>query len=300
MMMNKLALAMLLLLYGPASAGAQGINRLTFSQEQTGFVLVPSPAGSSNQLATQPAPNQTSAPLERDFYAILREQSGSNLQRTSKSQVGWRPPHRPDWTLHDKASPRAPSRTPSFSDITRQEPAAWPEIPSKCAHRDYSPKGLRQEVEIRRARYYPLMVAIACLNDVPIELFDALITQESGYNPTALSRKGAIGMAQLMPAAARFAGVSNPWDIAQNLCGGAKILKAHLLDFGRYDLALAAYNSGASRVKSAGRVPQIPETIAYVSSILSDVRRQYAKAIAVGRGKVTLAANSRTANRLSF
>jgi soluble lytic murein transglycosylase-like protein len=144
------------------------------------------------------------------------------------------------------------------------------------------------------------MVATACQVGVPVALFDALITQESGYNPAAISVKGAIGMAQLMPATARFVGVNNPWDVAENLRGGAQLLKTHLAEFGRYDLALAAYNSGAGRVRQKRRVPAIKETANYVSSILSDVRRQYAQAIGFRGIGLTPAMPVRNASLVRF
>ena len=145
-----------------------------------------------------------------------------------------------------------------------------------CSRAIYRPKGLRAEIEVRRSHYYALMAEIACEVGVPVNLFDALLTQESGYNPHALSPKGAMGIAQLMPGTARTAGVAKPWDIEDNMRGGARVLKMHLAEFGRYDLALAAYNAGAGRVRETGRVPRIRETTAYVRSILSDVSRQFA------------------------
>lgn len=149
---------------------------------------------------------------------------------------------------------------------------------SGCANQAYHPKGAKAEVEARRARYFPVMVAVACQVGVPVELFDALLTQESGYNPMALSAKGATGIAQLMPGTARTFGVFNVWDPIENMRGGARVLKSHLDEFGRYDLALAAYNAGAGRVRERGGVPRIRETVDYVGAILGDVRRQFQQA----------------------
>ena len=148
-----------------------------------------------------------------------------------------------------------------------------------CWGAEYRPKGLSAEVELRRARYFPAMASIACEYGLPIPLFDAVVTQESRYNPMAESPKGAVGLAQLMPATARANGVVNSWDPIENLRGGARVLKAHLDEFGRYDLALAAYNAGPGRVRGKGRVPQIRETVGYVSAILTDVRQQYQRAV---------------------
>lgn len=99
-------------------------------------------------------------------------------------------------------------------------------------------------------------------------LLAALVWQESRWNAQAVSRKGAIGLAQLMPATARDLGV-NPMDPVANLNGGARYLRELLDQFdGNVEKALAAYNAGAARVRSAGGVPAIAETRNYVTSIV--------------------------------
>jgi soluble lytic murein transglycosylase-like protein len=99
-------------------------------------------------------------------------------------------------------------------------------------------------------------------------LLAALVWQESRWNPLAVSRRGAVGLAQLMPATARDLGV-NPADPIANLNGGARYLRQLLDQFdGNVEKALAAYNAGPGRVRSAGGVPAIAETQAYVTSIV--------------------------------
>jgi len=99
-------------------------------------------------------------------------------------------------------------------------------------------------------------------------LLSALVWQESRWNPQAVSPKGAMGLAQLMPATARDLGV-NPADPVQNLTGGARYLRYLLDQFGGdVEKALAAYNAGPGRVQRAGGVPAIAETRAYVASIV--------------------------------
>jgi soluble lytic murein transglycosylase-like protein len=100
-------------------------------------------------------------------------------------------------------------------------------------------------------------------------LLDAVIEQESSYQPCAVSSKGAQGLMQLMPATAGDLGVTNPFDPRQNVDAGAKFLK-QLIDRygGNVALALAAYNAGPNRVDSAGGVPALPETMGYVAGIL--------------------------------
>ena len=101
---------------------------------------------------------------------------------------------------------------------------------------------------------------------MPEDLFLRLVQQESGWNPTAKSHKGAYGLAQLMPATARYLGV-DPGDPAQNLDGGAKYLKEQYREFGSWRLALAAYNAGPGAVKKYNGVPPFRETRNYVKII---------------------------------
>ena len=97
--------------------------------------------------------------------------------------------------------------------------------------------------------------------------FMALVYQESRFNPCAKSGAGAIGLAQLMPGTAAGLGV-NPYDIEQNLRGGARYFKQQLRQFnGDVALALAAYNAGAGSVRKYGGIPPFRETQGYVRSI---------------------------------
>ena len=105
--------------------------------------------------------------------------------------------------------------------------------------------------------------------DISPRLLEALVWQESRWNQRAVSRTGAIGLAQLMPGTARELGV-NPHDPLQNLAGGARYLRQQLNRFnGDLERALAAYNAGPGRVTAAGGVPSIPETQAYVRAIVT-------------------------------
>ena len=102
-------------------------------------------------------------------------------------------------------------------------------------------------------------------------LLAALIWQESRWNARAVSRKGAMGLTQLMPGTARQLGV-NPADPMANLVGGARYLRRLLDQFdGNVEKALAAYNAGPGRVRSAGGIPAIAETQNYVASIVRRV-----------------------------
>src|SRR4051794_7919667 len=118
------------------------------------------------------------------------------------------------------------------------------------------------------AQYATALTQAAAAANISPALLAALVWQESRWNPQALSRKGAIGLAQLMPATARDLGV-NPMDPVANLHGGARYLRQLLDQFdGNVEKALAAYNAGAARVRNAGGVPAIAETRNYVTSIV--------------------------------
>jgi soluble lytic murein transglycosylase-like protein len=109
--------------------------------------------------------------------------------------------------------------------------------------------------------------AAARKHGVPEDLFLRLVRQESGWNPQALSHKGAIGLAQLMPDTARYLRV-DPHDPRQNLEGGARYLIEQYRRFGSWRLALAAYNAGPEAVARHGDVPPYRETQGYVVAIL--------------------------------
>ena len=139
-----------------------------------------------------------------------------------------------------------------------------------CTARPYRPSNiLGRGAERRRKILYPLAHQAACEADIPVGLFDALIVQESRYNPMAISPKGAFGLGQLMPATANELGVDR-YSLQGNLRGAARYLGRQLREFGRVDLALAAYNAGPGRVRALRGVPKIAETRNYVRNVLAN------------------------------
>ncbi len=107
------------------------------------------------------------------------------------------------------------------------------------------------------------------------DLVRAVVRKESAYNPCAVSTKGAQGLMQLMPSVQSQFGVTDPFDAKQNISAGTKLLKQLLNTYGG-DLpkALGAYNAGSTRVDEFGGVPPFPETMQYVSGILSDLDKK--------------------------
>ena len=122
-----------------------------------------------------------------------------------------------------------------------------------------------------REEIYDIISEISSKHGVNDKLVRALIRQESGFNPTIVSKAGATGLMQLMPATAQSLGVTDAKDPVQNVDGGVRYLKSLMKKYnGNLILSLAAYNAGPGAVDKYGGVPPYKETQNYVKNILAN------------------------------
>jgi soluble lytic murein transglycosylase-like protein len=124
--------------------------------------------------------------------------------------------------------------------------------------------------DANRKRFASKIAEVASRYQVPEALIHAVIAIESAYDPDAISRAGAVGLMQLMPATARRYGVANRRNPAANLAGGTRYLKDLLLRFdSNLELAIAGYNAGENAVEKFGnRIPPFDETQNYVRKVM--------------------------------
>ncbi len=118
-------------------------------------------------------------------------------------------------------------------------------------------------------QFMPLIKNAAQKYNLPPELIAGFMWQESRANPMAKSYCGAMGLMQLMPQTAAGLGVTNAWDPAQNIEGGAKYIRQMVDKFGKIEHAVAAYNAGPGNVMKYNGIPPFRETQDYVPKVLS-------------------------------
>jgi hypothetical protein len=189
--------------------------------------------------------------------AVQRAESNSPpLVHWSNTEHRWKPlPHASSSVLR-----RARVAAAEVQSVVQAHPAAK-SVPEKSSAASRSHGS--NSVEIDR-----IIEEAAARHHVDANLVRAVIKVESNFNPAAVSRKGAMGLMQLMPATARKFNVSNPFDARQNVDAGVRQLRRLLDNFGGdVGLTLAAYNAGEAAVNRNNGVPPYPETRQYVRQI---------------------------------
>jgi soluble lytic murein transglycosylase-like protein len=146
--------------------------------------------------------------------------------------------------------------------VERSEIANWPAKPKATVSKPAAPGSVHQ-----------LLDEAADRHGLPPELIHAVASSESAYQQKAVSKAGAIGVMQLMPATARALG-ADPHDTAQNIDAGTRFLRELLIKY-RNDLALAlaAYNAGPGAVDYFGGIPPYRETQQYVQKTIRAYKR---------------------------
>ncbi len=215
--------------------------------------------------------------------AILAAVSGLTLAAPSNAQIAAAVDHsgklvfvnsdsrakRSGSTISSPAPLQAPDAITAPTESSR-----WPALPPSSAPQGIvavegaAPQATTTEPPKQEDRLDRIVREAAERNKVDPALVKAVISTESGWNPRAVSNRGAVGLMQLEPGTAQRYGVYNSFDPAQNVEGGTKYLRS-LLDRYNGDLtkSLAAYNAGERTVDVNGGVPAIPETQRYVRKV---------------------------------
>lgn len=134
---------------------------------------------------------------------------------------------------------------------------------------------VRPSFSKNRNAFDKLIQTAAATNNIDHGLIKAIIHTESGFNPNALSRPGAQGLMQLMPATAGMYGVGDAFSPTENINAGTKHIKYLVDRYHDIELALAAYNAGEGNVKKYKGIPPFAETQDYVKRVLSRYRNLY-------------------------
>jgi soluble lytic murein transglycosylase-like protein len=158
-----------------------------------------------------------------------------------------------------------------LSPVVAPTPAV---LPQQQIAQDLKPRDLKPQ-DLKPQDLNEVINSISDRHHLDPDFINSVIHAESGFNPRAVSPKGAQGLMQLMPGTASKLGVSNAFDPRANVEGGTRYL-SELLERYNFDVikALAAYNAGPQRVQQYGGVPPYNETRAYVARIVRDYNRK--------------------------
>jgi soluble lytic murein transglycosylase-like protein len=208
------------------------------------------PIGSNPKAGTQPAPGGGPA--------------------AGRAPDRWTPPG-----VKTQAAPAAPAAS-TASPLSGPPPATLSAAPGATPSIPAAPEAPAQPPATQRSgreRFDEVIALASRTYDIPEPFIRAVIEVESGYNPRALSRVGAMGMMQLMPGTAKDLGVANPWDPEQNIMGGTKLLRwlANRFD-GDMVKVLSAYHAGGGVTSQKDGTPYVG-TDGYVRKVLKHFHR---------------------------
>ena len=156
-----------------------------------------------------------------------------------------------------------------YSYIDSQGVLHFSNVPTSAQYTVYIKERSARSLGYTTNRYDHLITGASTRQGVSFSLLKALIKAESNFNPKAVSRAGAKGLMQIMPANNKDLKIKDPFDPRENIMGGARYLKKLIKRFnGELSLALAAYNAGPSVVERHQGIPPIKETEEFVEKVL--------------------------------
>ena len=178
------------------------------------------------------------------------------------------------WAMAGTVLVCVPVRADIYRIVDSEGVVHFTNVPTTPGYHIYMREApVTREIPVIYERY---IEAAARKHGISSALIKAVIKAESDFNPLAVSKSGACGLMQLMPETARDLGVVDPFDVRQNIFGGARYLKELLVQFGgSLPLALAAYNAGPTKVQANNSIPQIPETKKFVNRVMRYIDQYY-------------------------